>query len=133
MHLTHDVLGGLVGARRSTVTLALGELADRGALIRQDRGWLLLGAPPPPTLPLAVSEDPRLVDDAASSWGAEGSGAGTIGTDERTELLETVRQLRAEHLRNRELLQVRLECLRSAREHAVRWRKPHLNHPPAPS
>ena len=35
--LTHDALGALVGARRPTVTLALGELTDRGAIVRQDR------------------------------------------------------------------------------------------------
>ena len=45
LHLTHETIGGLVGARRSTVTLALGQLTDEGALLRQDRGWLLLKAP----------------------------------------------------------------------------------------
>ena len=30
LHLTHETLGGLVGARRSTVTLALGQLDRRG-------------------------------------------------------------------------------------------------------
>lgn len=40
--LTHDVLGRLVGSRRPTVTLALAELADDGALVRrQDGSWLL--------------------------------------------------------------------------------------------
>jgi CRP-like cAMP-binding protein len=46
LHLTHETLGGLVGARRPTVTLALGELVARGSLAKQDRGWLLLDAPP---------------------------------------------------------------------------------------
>src|SRR5205814_1889348 len=45
LHLTHETLGGLVGARRSTVTLALGQLTEGGAILRQDRGWLL---PVPP-------------------------------------------------------------------------------------
>ena len=40
--LTHDVLGRLVGSRRPTVTLALAELADTGALVRhRDGTWLL--------------------------------------------------------------------------------------------
>jgi hypothetical protein len=46
--LTHDTLGGLVGAARPTVTLALRELTDRGAVVHQDSGWLLLGLPPEP-------------------------------------------------------------------------------------
>jgi len=40
--LTHQALGELVGARRPTVTLALKQLSDRGALRRRKDGWLLL-------------------------------------------------------------------------------------------
>jgi CRP/FNR family cyclic AMP-dependent transcriptional regulator len=43
--LTHAALGGLIGARRPTVTLALGNLTAAGAIRRQPRGWLLLGSP----------------------------------------------------------------------------------------
>ncbi len=43
--LTHELLGGLVGARRSTVTLAIGRLAERGALVRSGHDWLLLEEP----------------------------------------------------------------------------------------
>lgn len=43
--LTHAALGGLIGARRPTVTLALGNLTNAGAIRRQQRGWLLLGSP----------------------------------------------------------------------------------------
>lgn len=39
--LTHATLGALIGARRATVTLALGALADAGAVTRGARGWLL--------------------------------------------------------------------------------------------
>ena len=42
--LTHGVLGALVGARRPTVSTALGRLAREGQLRRQDDGtWLLSG------------------------------------------------------------------------------------------
>jgi CRP-like cAMP-binding protein len=42
----HRVLAQLVGARRPTVSSALGQLADRGELVRDaDGGWLLTGAP----------------------------------------------------------------------------------------
>ena len=45
--LTHRILGQLVGARRPTVSTALGELAARNELIRRpDGSWLLRGDPP---------------------------------------------------------------------------------------
>jgi CRP/FNR family transcriptional regulator, cyclic AMP receptor protein len=66
--LSHEVLGGLVGARRPTVTLAVSKLAERGSLIRQGDGWLILEPPPAPlsTEPKA----PRLLLTAAggSAW-----------------------------------------------------------------
>jgi hypothetical protein len=44
--LTHGVLGALVGARRPTVSTALGRLVREGQLQRQDDGtWLLAGEP----------------------------------------------------------------------------------------
>jgi CRP/FNR family cyclic AMP-dependent transcriptional regulator len=40
--LTHTALGHLIGARRSTVTLALGELSRLGSVVRRDDGaWVL--------------------------------------------------------------------------------------------
>lgn len=39
--LTHSQLGTLVGARRPTVTLAVGELEEAGTLQRDPRGWVL--------------------------------------------------------------------------------------------
>ena len=45
--LSHELLGWLVGARRPSVTTALGELTQRGAVRRESDGtWLLLGPPP---------------------------------------------------------------------------------------
>lgn len=43
--LTHAALGGMIGARRPTVTLALGNLAGAHLLRRHQRGWLLMGSP----------------------------------------------------------------------------------------
>jgi CRP/FNR family transcriptional regulator, cyclic AMP receptor protein len=44
--IPHRVLAQLVGARRPTVSSALGQLADRGELARESDGaWLLTGAP----------------------------------------------------------------------------------------
>jgi CRP-like cAMP-binding protein len=42
LELTHEALGHLVGARRPTVTLALGELSRQGAVTRRaDGAWIL--------------------------------------------------------------------------------------------
>ena len=56
--LTHRILGQLVGARRPTVSTALGELAERGELTRRvDGSWVLRGSPParPPSAAAAPS------------------------------------------------------------------------------
>jgi CRP/FNR family cyclic AMP-dependent transcriptional regulator len=46
MTLSHRMLGQLIGARRPTVSTALGELAKEGEIVRRDDGtWLLTGAP----------------------------------------------------------------------------------------
>jgi hypothetical protein len=46
MTLSHRMLGQLVGARRPTVSTALGELVKKGELVRRDDGtWLLTGEP----------------------------------------------------------------------------------------
>lgn len=42
MHLTHELIGQLVGAKRPTVSLALKVLEERGCLRRGPRGWLLM-------------------------------------------------------------------------------------------
>ncbi|HSD25637.1 MAG TPA: Crp/Fnr family transcriptional regulator [Solirubrobacterales bacterium] len=47
IHLTHETLSLLVGARRPSVTTSLGVLAERGALERRgDGAWVLHGLPP---------------------------------------------------------------------------------------
>jgi CRP-like cAMP-binding protein len=45
MGLTHSALARLVGARRPSVTSALGDLARDGLLQRTEDGWLLRGDP----------------------------------------------------------------------------------------
>jgi CRP/FNR family transcriptional regulator, cyclic AMP receptor protein len=46
MTLSHRMLGQLIGARRPTVSTALGELAKAGEIVRRDDGtWLLTGSP----------------------------------------------------------------------------------------
>lgn len=65
--LTHEALGELIGARRSTVTLALRELTERGAIVRQNGSWLLLESPPEPSGEMPSIQEPRLLGDAPSN------------------------------------------------------------------
>ena len=47
LRLPHRTLAGMVGARRPSVTTALGQLMARGVIERRaDGGWLLRGRPP---------------------------------------------------------------------------------------
>lgn len=46
LQMTHEMLSDLVAARRPTVTKALGELGQRGAVIWTGHDWLLPGEPP---------------------------------------------------------------------------------------
>lgn len=65
VELTHEALGRLVGARRPTVTLALGELARDGAVVRRaDGAWVLAHDSNPSPVPLSlgvVGATPALV------------------------------------------------------------------------
>jgi CRP/FNR family transcriptional regulator, cyclic AMP receptor protein len=59
--LTHATLGGLIGARRATVTLAVGSLAEAGLISREPRGWMLhraaFEAPTPVATAASVTAD----------------------------------------------------------------------------
>ena len=48
LHLTHETLSLLVGARRPSVTTALSLLAGEGSVRRTADGWVLSGEPPAP-------------------------------------------------------------------------------------
>ena len=49
LRLSHRTLAGMVGARRPSVTTALGQLMARGEIERRDDGeWVLRGGPPQP-------------------------------------------------------------------------------------
>ena len=58
LRLPHRTLAGMVGARRPSVTTALGQLIAREEIERRpDGGWLLLGDPPEPRPGADQSED----------------------------------------------------------------------------
>jgi CRP/FNR family cyclic AMP-dependent transcriptional regulator len=72
--LTHDALGECIGARRPTVSLALKELADRGALVRQDGGWVLLESLPDTQdagAPRLREGAVEIIRDTGVTWGNE--------------------------------------------------------------
>ncbi len=53
--LSHELLGWIVGARRPSVTTALGQLSQKGLVTRQADGMWLLGDEPPVFEGLAVA------------------------------------------------------------------------------
>ncbi len=113
--MTHDVLGALIGARRPTVTLALGELSERGAIVRQDRGWLLLEPPPAPSPPAEEIDDPQMIPTGAAVWRVDREPRGSTA-ESHMALLESVAQLRAQHHVRTEEVRRRQAEMRDARE-----------------
>jgi CRP/FNR family transcriptional regulator, cyclic AMP receptor protein len=122
LSLTHDVLGELIGARRPTVTLALGELSERGAIVRQRRGWLLVQAPPVASRPLPGIEQPAMLTNGGSAWTPAPADDSLLTRESREALAETVARLRREHARNVEHHRQRLVRIASARERCRRIR-----------
>jgi CRP/FNR family cyclic AMP-dependent transcriptional regulator len=118
LELTHSALGGLIGARRPTVTLALSELSRRGAVVRQRDGWLLLEAPKAAAPgDEAKAGDPHpLAGGGSAEWRAAPLAAGPEIDDlARQELRESVERLRAAHETSRQQVDARVEQLRATR------------------
>jgi CRP-like cAMP-binding protein len=113
--LTHDMLGGMIGARRPTVTLALGELSDRGAIVKQDLGWLLLERPTPAGELEPTTDIPVLFDSRRSAWSSP-EPQPPIATWTHAELMASIARLHAEHLENRERVRQRLAAARVTRD-----------------
>lgn len=127
IELTHSALGGLIGARRPTVTLALSELSERGGVIRQADGWLLQQ---PPNAPVASRGEsigfPRPLAPLAQSWAEDPA------LDEqqkllheeqaRAELRDTIARLRVEHEARRVEMQNRLKGAAAMRQRATTTR-----------
>jgi hypothetical protein len=111
--LTHETLGALVGARRPTVTLALGELSDRGAVLRQGRAWLLVEPLTRPTRQVQDPHAPSFVADTQTTWGTRE--LRDIQHDVQTEIVATVARLREQHLERSEAIRVGLERARASR------------------
>jgi hypothetical protein len=121
LHFTHEALGAMVGARRSTVTLALGKLTETGAVVERDSGWLLLERPPQTTEGLAPTEPPRLLDLSPTGWTAMEDPTARLG-DEREALFALIARMRAEHRRSVKELGERLRRSQLIRDRAIELR-----------
>jgi hypothetical protein len=111
--LTHQALGSLVGGRRSTITLALSALSDRGALLHQDRGWVLIERSPLPPISQIRPDEPRRIGDGDGRWAPSPEPA----VFALPELSDSVQRLREQHAQN--IIRVR-DRLRRASEFAAR-------------
>ncbi len=124
MSLTHDTLGGLIGARRPTVTLALRELAERGAVVRQGDGWLLLEDPRDPEPVHEPLTGPSLIASEPSRWSVPAEPARRqVETAAYEELKATVRRLSEQHRHDAQRMGERLRVTRELRAQAARSRE----------
>jgi CRP-like cAMP-binding protein len=68
LKLSHRTLAGMVGARRPSVTTALGQLMARGEIERRPDGeWLLRGDPPRPAPPGAHGSSQSIFEHRAQA------------------------------------------------------------------
>jgi CRP-like cAMP-binding protein len=111
--LTHETLGALVGARRPTVTLALGDLSERGAVLRQGRAWLLVEPLTQPAHGVPDPHAPSFVADSPTTWGTREQH--DIQHDVQHEILATVARLREQHLERTEAVRAGLDRARASR------------------
>jgi hypothetical protein len=96
--LTHETLGALVGSRRPTVSLALRKLAEQGALVTQDSGWLLLQPAPEPGEDTSPIGPVHLSDFTPGPWAAPPAAPpAPAPSSAYAELRDTVRRLREQH------------------------------------
>lgn len=121
LKLTHEALGALIGARRPTVTLALRELAERGAVIRQDHGWLLLEPPPQgheesKLLPRGAAAEGVLATWTQTADGGVAAVAPEASSHRYAYLEEAVSTLSEQHARSRDQFRERIGALIAARE-----------------
>jgi CRP/FNR family transcriptional regulator, cyclic AMP receptor protein len=110
--LPHRVIAQLVGARRPTVSTALGHLAERGELIRRpDGGWLLTGEP----VGVPTDEAARVIRSRRRRFPApepvevavsSAAGPALPDTGRVADLHEALEELKASHRRHREDFEV---------------------------
>jgi CRP/FNR family transcriptional regulator, cyclic AMP receptor protein len=139
LKLTHDALGALIGARRPTVTLALRDLCERGAIVRQDQGWLLLERAPEGGQPPEGIRAPRIEQLPDDDW-TEGAMPPRDANGEHVDLAplsERMVGLRARYETDRAIFNERLSSFVATRERCqanrARVRKDRLTQSRLPS
>jgi hypothetical protein len=105
------------------VTLALRELTDRGAVVRQSDGWLLLEAPPERFHVSESAGQPALIGDGASEWASERARPDVRREASWSELQAHVRELREHHRDAAEHFRERMIRTKQVREQAASSRR----------
>lgn len=128
LKLTHEALGALIGARRPTVTLALRDLAERGAIVRQEEGWLLLEPPPEGTQAPERPPVPQVLEDLPNGWTLSADADAlhlnaARMSDAHAALSETIAALREQHTKDRERFDERIKTLAGERERSRSLRR----------
>jgi CRP/FNR family cyclic AMP-dependent transcriptional regulator len=130
LELTHDALGHLVGARRSTVTLALSDLAREGTIRRREDGAWLLRADSNPAQP-SVDGLPAL---GIASFGAAVSvshvGAVFVASSDGAFLAERIQRVRANSVQQRARSHAILARCEATRDFALKARAKWLSSQP---
>jgi hypothetical protein len=121
MTLSHRMLGQLVGARRPTVSTALGELVQHGEIVRRDDGtWLLAGEPvgvPGPEIERVVPLRRRLLPpEPVAAADGERSPAPVVAIADAHSRATSVRgaEMHAALQRMREQCELQVEEMRAA-------------------
>jgi CRP-like cAMP-binding protein len=117
MTLSHRMLGQLVGARRPTVSTALGELVSEGEIARRDDGsWLLTGEPigvPAPEIQRLIPNRRRLLPPEPATRSPQRPVVPQVEA-----ALSGVTETRAALLQMREQCDLRVEEMRHAFQRA---------------
>jgi len=132
LHLTHETLGRLIGARRPTVSLALKELATEGLLQRRDDGsWVLgyeaferLGAAPELRASWQPAEARRLAEPepAAATEPAAPAPVSFVSDADLAALRARIEELQGEHVDRLSRCTLTLEQARATRLEILRMR-----------
>lgn len=98
VRLTHETLGALIGAQRSTVTLALRELGERGDVVRQEHGFLLVGRPPAGAN-VPYIDGPEMTARGATGWTHAETSRPTPPAPDPSAIRASLRDLHDHHAR----------------------------------
>jgi CRP/FNR family cyclic AMP-dependent transcriptional regulator len=127
LELTHGALGHLVGARRPTVTLALGELTRDGAVVRREDGAWVLRVDSNPSRPPMNGDRPPGVVALAPIAARRQLVTAVMAPRERAFLAERIVRLQTATAQQRERsIEILARC-RDTRERAVRARDSRLS------